>query len=243
MLDFLRHYLITLTTLASVLLHAAIVACSLLGDTIVKPVELAPVEGRASVALRASDPAQPRRVEQAQPPLPSASPRIPLSDEAEILVPEPLSAQPMIRPQPPSPDQKPVAKPAIERKPAKVKIEPTETVDKRIDEASTASRPSKANDGARLDQLPDALTTNPAPPYPADALAAGVEGTVTLRVKIDASGKVVAAGVYKSSNVASLDDSAVRTMRRWIFHPARRNGFAVPCEFTKDVEFTIRRGY
>src|SRR5262249_3592282 len=106
---------------------------------------------------------------------------------------------------------------------------------------STASKGSEASEGARVDELPREQPINLPPPYPADALSAGIEGTVLLRLKIDADGKVIKAVIEKGSGTDSLDDSALRTLRRWLFYPARRNGQSVPFEVLKPIVFSIRR--
>jgi TonB family protein len=41
--------------------------------------------------------------------------------------------------------------------------------------------------------------------------------------------------------VPSLDESALETVRRWQFNPARRGGVPVSYEFRKPIEFTISR--
>jgi protein TonB len=95
--------------------------------------------------------------------------------------------------------------------------------------------------GAEVDSLPGESAYNPAPPYPADALRAGLEGSVLLRLKIDATGKVVSASVEKSSNVPSLDRSALDTIRQWTFSPARRGNKPVAYEGLKRVNFVLPR--
>src|SRR5262249_45375070 len=108
--------------------------------------------------------------------------------------------------------------------------------------AKTSSVPSPASEASEgvVDQLPEEAV-NPAPPYPPEARAAGQEGRVWLRVKVDATGRVAAISVCESSGLKFLDDSALRTIRRWVFYPAKRNGKPVPYEYLKPVRFTIRR--
>ena len=106
---------------------------------------------------------------------------------------------------------------------------------------SLPSAGSRGSQGAEADGLPEEGATNPAPPYPLDALAAGVEGRVILRVKIDETGRVADVRVYESSKVESLDQSALTTVRRWQFSPAKRGNVPIPYEFLKPIEFTINR--
>lgn len=92
--------------------------------------------------------------------------------------------------------------------------------------------------GARVDQAPRKLASNPKPEYPADARAAGLSGRVVLLIHISAQGDVSSASVQKSSGVASLDESALNTVQnRWRFEPARRAGVAVPLEVTIGINF------
>ena len=77
--------------------------------------------------------------------------------------------------------------------------------------------------------MPSPVASNPVPPYPADALARGIEGLVLLRVRIGADGSVEEAAIDQSSGTPSLDESALSTVRRqWRFragHPLRRRRF------------------
>jgi periplasmic protein TonB len=104
--------------------------------------------------------------------------------------------------------------------------------------ASDASDPSK---GATVDEMPQKLAVNPAPDYPKEVVAAGIQGTVNLRVRIDAAGKVAAISLYSSSGTKALDDAALATVRSWVFVPARRAGRPVPFEVLVPIEFFIRR--
>ena len=62
------------------------------------------------------------------------------------------------------------------------------------------------------------------PHYPAEALAKRVEGTVTLRFRIEADGSVSQALVHKSSGDASLDEAARVAIAKCTFTPAIVNG-------------------
>jgi protein TonB len=96
--------------------------------------------------------------------------------------------------------------------------------------------------GADVDQVPSKLANNPAPHYPASALIAGVEGRVILRVLVRPDGLVEWAEVNSTSGSASLDESALGTVRRWRFTPARRGGQPVTFEVLVPVRFSIFRG-
>jgi TonB family protein len=71
--------------------------------------------------------------------------------------------------------------------------------------------------------------------YPEDALAAGIEGAVSVDLVIDQMGRVVDAQVRRS--VPLLDDAALQAVRSWRYNPAIVNGHAVPVRMTVLVPF------
>lgn len=94
--------------------------------------------------------------------------------------------------------------------------------------------------GASVDELPQKLPENPAPPYPRDAYSHGQQGRVLLEVRVGADGHVETIRISKSSGVPSLDQAALQTVRSWRFQPARRGGEAVGFTITVPVRFAIR---
>jgi periplasmic protein TonB len=75
---------------------------------------------------------------------------------------------------------------------------------------------------ARLDA--DHADTQYRHPYPALSKKLAEEGTVVLRVVVDAQGKPVSAAIAQSSGYARLDDAGQQTVMRWRFKPATVNG-------------------
>jgi TonB family protein len=72
--------------------------------------------------------------------------------------------------------------------------------------------------------------------YPLESLLDSEEGTVTLKVVINAEGHVVAAQSITGSGSARLDQAAVKVaMSRWLFSPATRGGQAVTGSLQADV--------
>jgi periplasmic protein TonB len=130
---------------------------------------------------------------------------------------------------------------ALPRPISKEDLPKFEPVTKIAEVVAVASEASDASQGVTADELPQKSPINLAPPYPADALAAGYQGTVSLRVRIDAGGKVSAISVYSSSGTRSLDESALAAVRNWVFTPARRRGQAIPYEVLVPIEFFLRR--
>jgi protein TonB len=62
------------------------------------------------------------------------------------------------------------------------------------------------------------------PRYPESARRRGIEGTVLLKMRITAQGRVEDVQVVRSAGYPELDESAMEAVRRWRFEPARRNG-------------------
>lgn len=77
-----------------------------------------------------------------------------------------------------------------------------------------------------------------APIYPADAAAAGVEGTVVLEAVLDKDGAVKDITVVRS--VPRLDEAAANAVRMWVFTPTLLNNVPVEVAMTVTVNFTAR---
>lgn len=81
------------------------------------------------------------------------------------------------------------------------------------------------------------------PAYPIEALRAGVQGTVLLKVLVDASGKPVQVAIERSSGSHALDDAARRhVLAAWRFHPAMRDGHAIQAWALVPVQFNLSQG-
>ncbi len=94
---------------------------------------------------------------------------------------------------------------------------------------------------ARGQQTPARPRSRPRPRYPRLAQRQGVEGFVTLRLRIDAAGRVVDAVVVKSEPDDVFDDAALQTARRYRFTPARRGGEAVESTLQQTIRFELQR--
>ena len=78
---------------------------------------------------------------------------------------------------------------------------------------------------ASANTKPHVDTAKPHPVvYPKDSQRAGEEGSVVVRVYVDAKGKPIRFLVAKSSGYKDLDNGAVETAVNWSFVPATRNG-------------------
>jgi TonB family protein len=74
--------------------------------------------------------------------------------------------------------------------------------------------------------------------YPTEASQAGLEATVTLRLDIDAGGRVTAVKVVESAG-HGFDEAAVDAARRFTFSPARRGELPVASRILYRYAFTL----
>lgn len=79
-----------------------------------------------------------------------------------------------------------------------------------------------------------------APVYPAAARRRGLEGSVRLRVALDATGAIDAITLIESSGSPLLDTAALAAVRRWRCAPARVDGRAVPTVAEQRINFQLR---
>lgn len=112
--------------------------------------------------------------------------------------------------------------------------------------ASPTALPALATDGVATVANSDATIayeTATAPDYPIQALRAGIQGTVLLKVLVGASGQPVEVMVARSSGSRVLDDAARRhVLATWRFHPATRDGHAIEAWALVPVQFKLDRG-
>jgi protein TonB len=102
----------------------------------------------------------------------------------------------------------------------------------------TADEPAVSGGGPRLIE-PPRLLRGEQPPYPASERRLGREGSVQLRVRVNALGRVEIVEVAESSGSLRLDEAAVRAVQRWLFSPARSADEAVPGWVTLKVTFRL----
>ena len=80
------------------------------------------------------------------------------------------------------------------------------------------------------------------PRYPPASVHAREEGTVTLRVLVDANGVPQRVEIARSSGHPRLDASAKESVGRARFRPVMRNGVAVPAWGIVPIAFRLERG-
>jgi protein TonB len=127
--------------------------------------------------------------------------------------------QPEARPVEPPPSPEPAARAARQAEPSKAA--------KPVPPRSARSEDRAATRSVELDGALDLkVIASPAPKDPPIAVQLREEGTVDLVVEIGADGVPKDVTLYKSSGFGSLDEEAVRTMRRWRFSPPTKSGHA-----------------
>jgi periplasmic protein TonB len=77
------------------------------------------------------------------------------------------------------------------------------------------------------------------PDYPPAAFRNGEEGTVIVRVDVDASGTPTNVDVAKRSGSRELDRAALEAVRKWRFNPAMKDGKPVASAAEVPVEFRL----
>lgn len=77
------------------------------------------------------------------------------------------------------------------------------------------------------------------PQYTRSAMNAKIQGVVLLQVVVQRNGLVGEVKVVRSLD-ASLDDEAVKSVKRWRFNPATKDGEPVAVLVTVEMAFTLR---
>lgn len=149
---------------------------------------------------------------------------------SEIKEPPPPEA-PMPEPEPEIPPEDPPPEPEIMEPEPEPEPEPVAPEPEVVEEAP-----------AEIVQIVDQPTylRNPAPPYPHEARRNGWEGTVLLRINVQADGRPSIVEIVRGSGHPVLDDAAVRTLRRWKFSPARLAGQPVSATVEIPISFKLK---
>lgn len=194
------------------------------------PVAIPPPPARPEV----QDPPPPAKEERPVEETPAEPPPDPPREEtAEATTPD-EPPEPVPDPPPPLPEEKPVetkptpppaAKEGNEQAPETAPPSPA-TAD--APPPAPAERHDSPSDGV-YDERP-ALRQAIRPIYPLSARRKGQEGSVTCLVHVTERGKAERVEVVRSSGHGSLDEAAVRAIRKARFTPARKNGERVASE-------------
>jgi protein TonB len=102
------------------------------------------------------------------------------------------------------------------------------------------SMPLPVGPVALTSELSVACPERAPPSYPPSSRRLGEEGTVLLRVELDAQGKVSLARIATSSGFARLDEAALAAVKTWRCTPATRNGQPVSASARQPFKFLLQ---
>jgi protein TonB len=92
---------------------------------------------------------------------------------------------------------------------------------------------------ATIADTPPQIVERVQPTYPAEALRNQEQGTVRLRIALDAGGAVTDVQIAQSSGARALDRAAMDAARNWKFKPATQNGQPAAGAIEVPVEFRL----
>jgi len=133
--------------------------------------------------------------------------------------------------------------PQPKQKPKEIEPEPVPADEPAIKEVApqepqNASPPSPVQLDAEPDYRADYLD-NPRPAYPLVARRMGYNGRVVLNVEVLAEGRAGQVLLHQSSGYEILDSSALQTVKKWKFSPAKRFGQPVTQWFLVPIKFSL----
>lgn len=172
-------------------------------------------------------------------PAPLAVLSVSLLAAPEVIQPKPEIVPP--KPKPVARRAQPVAQPAQLAAPAEapaptpIAVAPAPTVV--AAPAPVAPVPAPVATQPRFDA--DYLD-NPKPVYPALSRRLAEQGRVVLRVQVEADGRAAEVQVHSSSGSPRLDQSALDTVRRWKFVPARLGRTPTAAWVLVPIAFTLK---
>lgn len=170
-------------------------------------------------------------------PAPLAVLSVSLLPPAEVIKPDPEIVPPKPKPveRRPTPVPQPIqlVAPVDSPAPAAATVPPAPTVV--AAPASVAPAPTATQPRFDADYL-----DNPKPPYPAISRRLSEQGRVVLRVQVEADGRAAEVQLHTSSGSPRLDQSALDTVRRWKFVPARLGQAPVAAWVLVPIAFTLK---
>lgn len=215
--------------LGSVVLHACLLFLG--GAVLIKPIEFAVDQGLSGIEVQlvAGVPEPVKPVEIVEPVVEKTA----VIEKIEVKVEEQVPPE-VIK------EIAALKEPAVE--PKKVEIEKIEkaipAAAKPVVKGNSPVNVSTTGQGAETKAKPDYLS-NPAPRYPLDARRNGWEGTVLIQAYIDKEGHPTQLELKKSSGHSSLDESALKTVKKWSFSPARVGKMPVESSVLLPVRFNL----
>ncbi|MET0231177.1 MAG: energy transducer TonB [Rhodanobacteraceae bacterium] len=144
----------------------------------------------------------------------------------------------------PTPVRVPPAVPVAPLTPMSIPAPPSPPVESRSSAVDPPPGPATPDIGAAAGSATQALAyaTPVTPVYPPASKHALEQGTVVLRVLVDASGAPQRVEIAKSSGHTRLDMAARESVLRARFRPVMRDGAAVPAWGLVPIAFHLDRG-
>lgn len=115
---------------------------------------------------------------------------------------------------------------------AQAERERAAAAERRRESSAKASKPLADRDATPVARVQ--------PAYPPEAARVKAEGSVTVRVEVDANGIPTSVTLARRSGERSLDEAALEAVRQWRFQPAIRNGKPVASTVEVPVDFTMQ---
>lgn len=161
---------------------------------------------------------------EAQPEPPPPQPEAPPPTPAPQMVASPRpTASPMTAPPLPEPPRPAAPQPAAPQP------------------AAAASTPAPAAPSTTPPNFTAAYLNNPGPQYPYESRRKREQGTVRLKVYVNAEGRPEQVQIDRSSGFPNLDNAALDVVKkRWRFVPAKQDGKAVAAWVVVPMEFELK---
>ena len=193
-----------------------------------------PARQTISIQLMTLPPKPPAQTAPSPPPEPAAPvrPALPPRPPKKIF-PREITPAPLPRPEPPPPQTE-----ALDSSPSPPESAPAEPLPPPED-PGTAPTPEPGEAAAVRISVPR-YDLNPPIVYPGPARRRNLEGTVLLDVYVTAEGRPAQVKVARSSGHVILDNSAVESVRRWRFDPARQDERAIAMWVQVPVRYALK---
>lgn len=180
--------------------------------------------------LAEAAPIQVRMLDEARPPEPVKPP--PLPPVKRLALPQATLPQPVATPQ--------VATPPAPAVVATAAVAASPMVAAPVVVAETRPAPPAPVPEPLIEARFDAdYLSNPKPPYPMQSRRLGEEGVVRLRVHVGPDGQALKVEIKVGSGYPRLDQSALDTVARWNFIPARRGATPVASWVVVPIVFSL----
>jgi len=124
-------------------------------------------------------------------------------------------------------------------------VDPVDTTPSPIDIVAPTVPETPPNDFGQVSGTSEfqqlAIAVGPPPTYPKMAITRGIEGTVMLRIHVDANGKPMEVSIETSSGSRILDEAALKFVKaHWSFVPAQSNGQAVDAWGLVPIQYVLQ---